>query len=196
MTQTTIRRGLALAILATASLCSSAAQVDIEGVKLDEAIVLQGHPLQLNGAGVRYKTVVKVYAAGLYLGAKARTPEEAVAVPGAKRIAITMLRSVNADELGRLFTRGVGDNSPRNEMAQLIPGLLRMGEVFSAEKELKAGDTISLDWVPDTGTLITIKGTPQHEPIREPAFFNALMRIWIGPNPADMSLKNALLGRT
>jgi hypothetical protein len=195
MNQTAIRRGLALAILAAMPLCCASAQVDIDGVKLDEAIVLRGHPLQLNGAGVRYKTVLKVYAAGLYLSAKAYTPEEAAAAPGAKRIAITMLRDVNADELGRLFTRGVEDNSPRNAMAQLIPGLVRMGQVFSAQKELKAGDTIHLDWVPDIGTFITIQGVTQQEPIREQAFFQALMRIWIGPNPADMNLKNALLGK-
>jgi hypothetical protein len=72
---------------------------------------------------VRYKTVVKVYAAGLYLGAEGTAPpRKPCAVPGAKRIAITMLRDVNADELGRLFTRGVGDNSPRKKWHSSSPG--------------------------------------------------------------------------
>ena len=35
---------------------------------------------------------------------------------------------------------------------------------------------------------------PQNEPIKEPEFFNALLRIWLGPSPADRLLKDALLG--
>jgi hypothetical protein len=36
---------------------------------------------------------------------------------------------------------------------------------------------------------------PQPDPIKEQAFFNALLRIWLGPNPADWKLKDALLGK-
>jgi hypothetical protein len=31
--------------------------------------------------------------------------------------------------------------------------------------------------------------------VKEPAFFNALLRIWLGPAPADWKLKDALLGK-
>ena len=116
MTQPALRRALALTTLALASLAASAAQVDVAGIKLDDALDLKGSKLQLNGAGVRYKAVFKVYTAGLYLGKKAPTPEEVLAVPGAKRMAITMLRDIDANELGKLFTRGVEDNSPKSEM--------------------------------------------------------------------------------
>ncbi len=33
------------------------------------------------------------------------------------------------------------------------------------------------------------------EPIRERAFFNGLLRIWLGKSPADHQLKDALLGK-
>ncbi len=58
--------------------------------------------LQLNGAGVRYKAIFKVYAAGLYLTAKASTPEAVIAAGGARRLQIVMLREIDAEELGRL----------------------------------------------------------------------------------------------
>lgn len=195
MPQFALRRVIALSTLALASLAASAAQIDVAGVKLDEAIDLKGSKLQLNGAGVRYKAVFKVYTAGLYLGTKAGTPEEVLAASGPKRIAITMLRDIDANELGKLFTRGVEDNSPKGEMSQLIPGLLRMSQVFSDQKQLKAGDSFTVDWLPGTGTAIAVRGVPQGDPIKEQAFFNALMRIWLGPNPADWKLKDALLGR-
>ena len=40
-----------------------------------------------------------------------------------------------------------------------------------------------------------VKGVPQGEPFKEPEFFNALLRIWLGPTPADWKLKDALLGK-
>lgn len=178
-----------------ASFGAGAAQVDVAGVKLEDRMDLRGTALQLNGAGVRYKAIFKVYTAGLYVGQKVSTPEEALAAPGPKRVAITMLRDIDANELGKLFTRGVEDNSPKSEMLNLIPGLLRMGQMFADQKQLKTGDTFTIDWLPGTGTLITVRGVPQPDPVKEPAFFNALLRIWLGPSPADWKLKDAMLGK-
>ena len=178
------------------SLGAAAASIDVAGVKYDDSLDLRGQKLELNGAGVRYKAVFKVYAAGLYLGKKVSTVEEVLAQPGPKRISITMLRDIDANELGKLFTKGVEENSPRGELAQLIPGLVRMGQMFADQKQLKTGDTFYVDWLPGTGSQVVVKGVPQGEPIREPAFFNALLRIWLGPAPADWKLKDALLGKS
>jgi len=191
-----LRRRLALTALAFATLSASAATIDVAGVKLDDAVDVRGQRLQLNGAGVRYKAILKVYVAGLYLGKRVSTTEEVLAAPGAKRVAITMLRDINANEFGKLFTRGVEDNSPRSEMSQLIPGLIRMSQVFSEQKELRTGDSLVIDWVPGAGTFITVRGVRQGDPIKEQAFFNALIRIWLGPAPADWNLKDSLLGKS
>lgn len=53
-----------------------AAPVSVSGIKLADPIDLAGAKLQLNGAGIRYKAVFKVYVAALYLDQKAATPEE------------------------------------------------------------------------------------------------------------------------
>ena len=174
---------------------AAAATVEVGGVKLEDQIDMRGSKLVLNGAGIRYKVVIKVYTAGLYLGKKAGTPEEVLAAPGAKRLQITMLREIDSNELGKSFTRGFQDNAPKAEMSKLIPGLIKMGQIFSDQKKLVAGDVFMIDWVPGTGTVITVKGVPQGEPFKEPEFFNALMRIWLGPVPADWKLKDALLGK-
>ncbi len=184
--------GVALS-LATALAC--AATVDVGGIKLEDTAQLNNVKLTLNGAGVRYKAVFKVYAAGLYLTKKAGTPEEVMAATGPKRMSITMLREIDSAELGKLFTRGVEDNSPKGEMSKLIPGLIRMGQIFSDQKKLFPGENFVIEWIPGTGTVITVKGKVQGEPFKEPEFFNALLRIWLGPNPADWKLKDALLGK-
>ncbi len=70
-----------------------------------------------------------------------------------------------------------------------------MGQIFSEHRKLKAGDTFTVDWLPGTGTVITVKGQPQGEPFKELAFFDALLGIWLGPRPADWQLRDALLGK-
>lgn len=183
---------LAMSLLCTPA---SAQDTDVGGVRHPANVSVQGTTLQLNGAGIRYKAVFKVYTAGLYLGQRADTPEAVLASTGPKRLHITMLREIDANELGKLFTRGVEDNTPKGEYARLVPGLIRMGEVFSVHKRLLPGDTFTIDWLPGQGTVIAVKGVAQGQPFKEPEFFQALMRIWLGKHPADHLLKDALLGK-
>lgn len=185
---------LVLAACALAPFAASA-QVDVAGVKYETSTELQGSKVQLNGAGIRYFGPFKVYAAGLYLGKKAGTPEEALAQPGAKRISVTMLRDIDAGELGKLFTRSVEDNMEKGSFVKLIPGLLRMSEIFSRFNKLKAGDSFTLDWIPGRGTVVSVRGVAQTESFKEPEFYQALMRIWLGPVPVDWKLKERLLGK-
>lgn len=184
----------AAVLMSTATAQPASATTEVAGVKFPASLSLAGSTLQLNGAGVRYRFVVKVYTAGLYLSAKASTPEQVLAAPGPKRLHVQMLREIDATELGKLFTRGMQENAPRDEFSKSIPGTLRMADIFSSKKKLTAGESFSVDWVPGSGTLVLVNGKPQGEPIREPEFFTALLRIWLGPNPADGALKDALLG--
>jgi hypothetical protein len=173
-----------------------AAPMEVSGVKLDDPIEVHGTKLQLNGAGIRYKAVFKVYVAAMYLPKKAATPEEVYAMPGHKRISITLLRDIDSNELGKSFTTAFTDNAPKAEMSKLIPGLIKMGQIFADQKKLVAGEGFTIDWIPGTGTVISVKGKPQGEPFKEVEFFNALVRIWLGPQPADWKLKDSLLGKT
>jgi hypothetical protein len=168
---------------------------DTAGVRYVPSVTVGGAPLQLNGAGIRYRFVVKVYTAGLYLASKQASPEAALAAAGPKRVHVVMLRDIDANELGRLFTKAMEDNTPREEFVKSINGTLRMGEIFAAKKRLVSGDNFSVDWVPGQGTSILVNGRPQGEPIKEPEFFTALLRIWLGPRPPDAALKQALLGK-
>ena len=189
-------------VLRTALLCAccalpwlASAQVTVNGVKYEEAAQVGGTRLQLNGAGTRYKGPFTVYTAGLYLTKKSGTTEEVLAQPGAKRLSVVMLRDIDASEMGKMFTRGMEDNMERSAVVKLIPGIMRMSQIFSAHKKLQTGESFSIDWVPGTGTVVMLRGQQQGEPFKEPEFFNALLRIWIGPVPADWKLKESLLGK-
>jgi len=192
-------RTLGAAALALAMLAGAAAPAiarEVAGQNLPEQATVAGAPLVLNGAGVRYKAVFKVYAAALYLPKKSTAVGDAISTQTPKRLHITMLREIDANELGRMFTRGLEENLDRATSARLVPGILRMSQVFSDHKRLKEGESFQVDWVPGTGALLTIKGQTLAEPFVDPAFFQALLRIWLGDKPADWQLKDALLGKT
>lgn len=191
----TLSRIFALVLCSSGAVNASAAAMDLSGVKIENNLTVQGANLQLNGAGIRYKTVFKVYTAALYLDKKVSTTDEVLLSNGAKRMTITMLREIDANELGRLFTKGVEANVPYTELTKMLPHLMRMGQLFAEHKKLATGDTFSLDWIPGTGTLLSIKGVTQSEPFKDPEFFNGMMRIWLGKSPADIRLKEALLGK-
>jgi hypothetical protein len=185
----------ALAALLTLPMPSPAQSIDVSGVKFANSVQVGNNKLLMNGAGVRYKVVFKVYAAALYLGEKATTAEAVLAAPGPRHLQIVMLREIDANELGKLFTKGMEENASRDEFSKSIPGILRMSDIFSSRKKLAAGESFAIDWLPGTGTVISVNGKPEGQPIKEPEFNAALMRIWLGHAPADAQLKDALLGR-
>jgi hypothetical protein len=184
-------------VISLGSLSAAVAEsVDLAGVKYETVEQVGNAKLQLNGAGIRYKAIFKVYTAGLYLSAKASTPEAVYAAANApRRIHIVMLREIDGNELGKLFTQGMEKNSPRDIFAKSINGTIKMADLFSRRKKLQAGESFSVDWIPGTGTLILVNGKAEMEPIKEPEFYTALMSIWLGPSPADSQLKEALLGK-
>jgi hypothetical protein len=183
---------LALSVLPAAR----AEPVELAGIKYEDTEQVAGSKLQLNGAGVRYKAIFKVYTAGLYLPGRMGTPEAIYAATSApRRIHIVMLREIDANELGKLFTQGMEKNSPREIFARSINGTIKLAELFARRKKLSAGDSFSVDWIPGSGTVIMVNGKAEAEPIKEPEFYAALMSIWLGPAPADSQLKDALLGK-
>lgn len=176
--------------LGTASLAAT----ELAGVKVEDTATVGGTKLQLNGAGIRYKGPFKVYVGELHTTKKVGSLDELVAAPGPKRLTMTFVREIEAGPFGKLLTRGVEDNVPKTELSKLVPGLIRMGDIFSVNKVLVPGETVLLDWIPGTGMVITAKGKVQGEPFKEPEFYKAIMSIWFGPVPADFKLKDAMLG--
>lgn len=196
MYRRTLLAAAAAASLAGAlpALAQAPAGVELAGVKYPGSVQVAGSTLVLNGAGIRYKFIIKVYTAGLYMQAKANTPDAVLGAPGNKRMHVVMLRDIDGNELGKLFTRGMQDNVTREQFSKFIPGMLQMADIFSTRRKLNAGDAFSVDYVPGTGTQVLVNGKPTGEIIKEPEFFNALLRIWLGTSPADHALKDALLG--
>ncbi|MYM95159.1 chalcone isomerase family protein [Duganella vulcania] len=193
------RRNIIKSLMAAAFLAGSFslpafAAVEVAGVKFDDSINVAGKELKLNGAGLRTKVIFKVYAAGLYLTEKKTSVPDVLATPGPRRVAITMLREVSSEDFGKAFMEGLNNNTDKNERSKILPQTMKFGEVFAQIQTLKKGDQLTLDWTPGEGTQCYLNGKKIGELMPDVAFYNAVLRIWLGDKPVDSSLKPALLG--
>ncbi|MES2073356.1 MAG: chalcone isomerase family protein [Pseudomonadota bacterium] len=188
--------GATVAAVAGVGVSAQAAGMEVAGVKLDETAHVANTDLKLNGAGIRYKAIFKVYVAALYIKERKTTVPDVIASPGPRRITIVMLRDVGNEEFGRGFMSGIQQNTEKSEKMKLTSQFLRFGELFASVPELKKGDVMVLDWVPNVGSVVSLNGKRMGEPYPDIAFNNALLRIWLGESPVDRSLKKAMLGES
>jgi hypothetical protein len=187
-------RLLAAVTLAFASIGASAQVIEVEGVKLDANAQVGGAALQLNGAGVRTRLFFKVYVAGLYVPQKASNAAALLAQKGPRRVAITMLRNVDADTFSGALVDGLKANLSDAQFAGFRTQIDTLIANFKAAGEAKKGDLIHLEFAPEAGTRVVVNGKPQGSAIAGEDFFTALLRIWIGDKPADADLKKGMVG--
>ncbi|MFA9275499.1 MAG: chalcone isomerase family protein [Candidatus Aquirickettsiella gammari] len=184
---------LAIATMAFLTVPACADTVTVSGVKLDDTVQVGTQSLKLNGAGVRYKVIFKVYVAALYLPEEKSTTAEVLALPGAKRVTLVMLREMSNDDLGHRFMDGLRNNLDIEERSKLIKPMITFGKMFSLVPVLKKGDILTFDWIPGTGIVCQFNGQKIGETINDPVFYSAVLRIWLGKDPADDSLKQKML---
>jgi len=163
--------------------------------KFEASQIVQDANLTLNGAGTRYKAIFKVYDLALYTPRKVGTAEELLALPGPKRLNFVALREVPGTDLGLAFVKGLSANSSPELALKHTVSSTRLVEIFSGRSKLTTGDTFAMEYAPGKGTTFYIAGQPQGAPVGDAEFFNMVLRIWVGPVPADFKLKDALLGQ-
>lgn len=172
---------------------SVADTVTVSGVKLDDTVQVGNQALKLNGAGVRMKFVFKVYVGALYLPEAKSTTADVLALPGSKRVSLIMLREMSNDDLGQRFMDGLRNNLDINERSKLVKPMITFGQMFSLVPVLKKGDVLVFDWIPGVGIVCQFNGQKIGETINDPAFYAAVLKIWLGNQPADESLKRKML---
>lgn len=189
-----MKRFIASCLLATVLPVSALAAVEVRGVRFPDQLEINQQPLQLNGAGVRVKLIVDVYAASLYLPHKEHTAETALRQPGPKSVRAVMLRDVTAEDFVSAMVDGFKANNTEADVARFSPQLQSLGTAMSSVGMAKKGTDVRIDYVPGAGTRILVDGQRQGADIPGEDFYQCLLRIWLGPKPVDRALKAALLG--
>ena len=185
---------LAALLLAATTAGASAQAVEREGVKFEPTAQVGAATLQLNGTGVRTRAIFKVYAAGLYVPAKSNSAAALLSQKGPRRLSLTMLRNVDADSFAGPLNDGLRNNHTEAQVAAFKPQVDAMNAALKAIGEAKNGDVLHFEFLPDSGTRITVNGQQKGPNIPGEEFFAAMLRIWLGDKPADGDLKKGLLG--
>jgi hypothetical protein len=182
--------------LVAIALTSSSGAAEVAGVKIDDRVKLSasGPDLVLNGAGLRTRYRFKVYVAALYLPEKKSSATEVIALKGAKRVQLWLMRDVAADEMSTALAEGLNANLSSAELEKLKTQIQQLNATLVALKELKEGDVMTFDLAPGAGTRISLNGQLHGTPIAGDDFHVALLKIWLGENPVQAELKKALLG--
>ena len=173
-------------------LAAPAGAAEVAGVRIEDTAQVGNAPLVLAGAGLRKRFFVQVYAMGLYVAERKADP---LTQPGAKRIAIHMLRDVGADQFSAALVDGMRPNHDAATMQGLAPRIAQLSAILEALQEAKKGMRITLDLLPEGATQVTVDGKPSGQPIPGADFYRALLTIWLGDKPVQDDLKKALLGQ-
>mgnify|MGYP001813512205 FL=1 len=182
---------LILLQLAFFSVVSEAGQLG--DVSLPEKVTLEGSDveLQLNGMGYRTKFVFKIYIAALYTESSVNSRDAVQSLKGPKRVIMHMVY----DEVEReKIIDGWNDGFEENNSNEQLEKLQARIDVFNSYfPDLKKGDVLLYDFIPAQGTRVTINGEVKGV-IEGADFYAALLDIWLGDEPADDDLKDAMLG--
>ena len=185
------------AALVGVALASAALAAEVAGVKLDDKVqVAPDTPaLMLNGAGIRTRFFVKVYVGALYLPERKTAAADVLALGGAKRMSLAMLRDLTAQQLTDALNEGFAANNPPADQERYKGQLAELLAVMTSLGQAKAGEVVALDFVPGSGTRVLVNGAAKGKPIPDEGFYRAILKIWLGDKPVDADLKRALLGQ-
>lgn len=162
---------------------------EVAGVRFPDTIQVEGRELRLNGMGLRtWGFFFHVYVAGLYLEHPARDPGTVLATDEVKQIRLSMVRGLDHSDIASGIEEGFEKNS-KAALPALQPRLDRLSAMFP---DVVAGDEIALTYVPGAGTTVTARGVAKGV-IEGKDFADALFAVWLGPDPVQDGLKQALL---
>jgi hypothetical protein len=167
--------------------------LEVSGTNVPDKATVEGTELQLNGAGMRSRFMIKVYVASLYTSSKKTRAEEVLADSGAKRLQLNIRRELSAEQLLEALHEGVKANNTAAELAPLEARLKEFDGIMTSVGKASPGNIITLDYIPGTGTRVQLNGQPKGT-IAGDDFNKALLKIWLGPEAVQASLKKALLG--
>ncbi len=183
---------IALSVLFSVLFSASINARQLGDVTLPDNVTVDGTDatLQLNGMGYRTKFIFDVYVGGLYTESRVESRDAVQALKGPKRIVLHMVREVSREKMTAALNDGFEKNTSEKQLEKLQSRLKTFDSYFP---DLKVSDVILLDFIPATEVRVSVNG--EEKGLIEGAdFYTALLDVWLGEEPADDDLKDAMLG--
>lgn len=167
----------------------SAWALEVSGVQVPASAQVGGRDLSLRGADLlRWKWLVKIYVAALYLPAELDRAQ--ALADGPRRIAFHYRRGFTTEQL----VEATNTTIVRGLDAAAVTAIEAELKAFNAlYRPVVEGDVMAIDYQPGVGTTMRLNdvviGT-----VPGAVFARALFAIWVGEQAVDDDLKQALLG--
>ena len=164
---------------------SPVAAVEVSGRMIPDQATVGSTSVPLCGAALlKYKWVISLYVAGLYVPAgTAATPAAAVAaVP--KRLLMNYARDIPREKMVEATDSTIGNGLTEAQLAALQPSLTAWNALYPAPLE---NDVLTFDHLPG-GILIMSRNGTEIGRLTDEAFAQALFAIWIGKRPRCWTL--------
>lgn len=172
------RRGVRWLVLAMTLMVGTAQARVMAGVRLPEAISLQGRELLLEHMELKRKLFFDIYVWGLYLERKPDSTQQAIAFQGPKQLQLHFRRGIGRDQLADAFRDFLS-----NSRALRSPEMRHQSELLVRSlKGVRKGDTLLITYLPDQGLFISGEGS-RGAVIPGKAFADALFDAWLAENP-------------
>ncbi len=170
----------------------AAVAMQIGKVTLPDSLMAGEDTLLLNGAGLRKKFFIKVYAGGLYLKQKDANPVKIIDEDAPMAIRMHFIHNrVSSEKLVNGWNKGFKNGTGGN-IAPIQTEIDQFNAFFS--EEAKKDDVYDIIYVSEQGVSVYIKGELKGI-VKGLEFKKAVFSIWLGEKPADTKLKKGMLGQ-
>jgi hypothetical protein len=157
------------------------------GVDFAETVEVHNQSLPLRGVGrVYYLRFFELYVGGLYIDQSVASDSVLSDVP--KRLELHYVRKITAAQ----FVEGAEEFLSRNltnQQRQQIQS--RVEQLHGAYRDVKAGDSYALTYVPGVGTELALNGSPLIV-IEGNDFSSAYLSIWLGERSLSAKFRDAV----
>ncbi|MGO1767492.1 MAG: chalcone isomerase family protein [Advenella sp.] len=164
----------------------------VNGHTVPDTLHVANTQLILNGAGIRKKVVFDVYLAALYTGEKTDQAQALINSTAPRAMRLVLLRDVDSASLADALDEGLRDNTDERQWQAIQPSAKQFASLLLKQKSLKRGSVIDIVF---SGSRVSVSAQgAQQGAVDDAAFARALLAVWLGQDPAQSSLKQALLG--
>ena len=183
-------KNLLLLFMAVVISSTAVAQKEVGGVTLPATLEYQDQSLQLNGAGVREKFWIDLYAAGLYLDQKNNNAREILNSdkPMALKLHVVS-KLITSEKMVEAVTEGF-EKSTNGKTAPIQDEINNLLSFF--KEDIHKNDVFDLVYIPGKG-VVAYKNGKERGVVKGQDFKKALFGIWLSDKSADDDLKEALL---
>lgn len=180
-----------LTLMSAALLSLSVNAVEVAGIDLPDSLTAENQALQLNGAGVRSKFFMDIYAAGLYLTENSKEAATIIAADKSMALRLHITSGLLSSEKMEAATREGFEKSTGGKTEALKSTI----DAFIAnfKEGIKENDVFDFVYAPEVGVNV-IKNGELKSNIKGLEFKQALFGIWLSEDSVQEDLKSGLLG--